>query len=46
MPAISALLTGFASKLTDLENYETIEGMKTPEDRSSVVIHTNIYLSS
>ena len=26
MPTLSALLTGFASKLTDIENYETQDG--------------------
>lgn len=26
MPTLSALLTGFASRLTDIENYETIDG--------------------
>jgi len=26
MPALSTVLTGFATKLTDLENYETSDG--------------------
>ena len=26
MPTLSALLTRFAAKLTDLENYETVDG--------------------
>lgn len=26
MPTLSALLTGFATKLTELENYETTDG--------------------
>jgi hypothetical protein len=26
MPTLSALLTGFASRLTELENYETVDG--------------------
>lgn len=30
MPTLSALLTGFAAKLTDLENYETVDGKKNP----------------
>jgi hypothetical protein len=27
MPTLSVLLTGFATRLTDLENYETEDGM-------------------
>lgn len=29
MPTLSALLTGFASRLTELENYETQDGKIT-----------------
>lgn len=30
MPTLTVLLTGFASKLTDLENYETVDCKSLP----------------